>query len=103
MSTIEDFTPGIRESHPHPCPKCGSATYIERSGKHIKWSCVICGYIKFLQQHWTLRIFPVGKNKGQKIIDVCKIDPEYCQWALKNMDIKSVREALEQAIKEGYL
>ena len=84
-----------KEKYPKPCPRCGSDTYLERSGKHIKWSCINCGYLKFLQQKAENFTMPFGKYKGKTLPEIKVLDIKYLCWASLNM-----RENISNRIKE---
>ena|SRR5271157_4428092 len=91
MTTLDDFQEGEREPYDKPCPRCGQETYLCRSGKHIKWSCIACGYIKFLPQGSAEDfVMPIGKFKGKKLSEIKQNDLGYLIWARDNMDSKSI-------------
>lgn len=98
MADITDFPENEKEEYPKPCPKCGNRTYLTRSGHHIKWSCINCGYLKFLPQKSENFIMPFGKYKGKSLIEILTVDEEYLCWANLNMD-----EKISKRIKEVIL
>jgi ribosomal protein S27AE len=98
--SIEDFKDGEKEAYDKPCPKCAGKTYLSRSGKHVKWSCYNCGYIKFLAQDWREFIIPIGKYNGKKLLDIANTDPAYCLWAAGNMS-GSIAKKFAQAAEES--
>ncbi|MFH2018624.1 MAG: hypothetical protein ABII98_01390 [bacterium] len=50
--------------------------------KHIRGTCPLCGYIKYLPQEKSFdkHIFYFGKHKGKNITEVPK---DYLEWCLK--------------------
>jgi len=95
MNQLQDFKNGEKEPYPKPCPRCGGETYLTRSGQHIKWSCVDCGYIKFLPQKAENFHMPFGKFKGKSLEEISRIDAHYLAWACMNMDERIARRIRE--------
>jgi ribosomal protein L37AE/L43A len=101
MITIDDFPEGTREPYNKQCPKCKGETYLERRGKHIKWACPVCGYIKFLPQgNAEDFVMPIGKYKGIKLSEIMKIDKQYLIWASENMESKNIVKRIEKVLNE---
>jgi ribosomal protein S27AE len=88
-----------REKYDAQCPRCGDDTYLERVGPHIKWSCVKCGYLKFLAQRWDVFVFPIGKYKGKRLVDVLSTDREYVRWCAENMTNKNIAQKCRSALE----
>ena len=99
MNQLQDFKEEKKELYQKPCPRCGAETYLTKAGQHIKWSCVSCGYIKFLAQSIINFHMPIGKYKGKLLVEIYKDDPEYLIWANENMKNnvgKRIKEFLER-------
>lgn len=82
---------------------CGEAwtpatARLSRSGPHWRASCPRCGrYLKFLPQRASDFHLWFGKHKSQRVADVWRTDPAYCEWLLQQPWLTPrLREVLEE-------
>lgn len=99
---LTDFSEDYKEDCDLLCPRCKGKTFIEKSGKHIKWSCKTCrpSYIKFIRQKPENFIMPIGKYKGKSLEEIIQLDSEYIKWAAENINSKSISDRCKEILEK---